>query len=185
MTSTPFKDLKAGAEFVFNGQRFIKTDRLSAEFKSNGKYLGFNPSSLVVQESATDETSQIKHMTSTELTIIENRFNTISRALFLINPGLEYSQLADELTALANEVNSYDGDSDELWEIGEGGHCYLADLITGAYWHYADWHKGQWSPEYAALSALGTVFSPGMAGGPEPESSEREVFDVMATMAAA
>lgn len=42
-----FSEVKTGQEFIFNGQRFIKTDRLSAEFKSNGKYLGFNPSSLV------------------------------------------------------------------------------------------------------------------------------------------
>ena len=42
-----FIDVPQGAEFIYNGQRFIKTGRLSAELKFNGKYLGFNPSTLV------------------------------------------------------------------------------------------------------------------------------------------
>ena len=38
----------------------------------------------------------------------------------------------------------------------------LMDLIVGAYWHYTEWHSGQWSKGYAALSALGRIYSPNM-----------------------
>jgi hypothetical protein len=37
----------------------------------------------------------------------------------------------------------------------------LADLIEAGYFHFMDWHAGQWSQEYQALSILGRIFQPG------------------------
>ena len=72
----------------------------------------------------------------------------------------DYERITDAIISLAHAVHGTD--DDDIWYIGEMGSFTLGDLIEGAYWHYTDWHKGQWSKEYAALSALGQIFSPGL-----------------------
>ena len=54
------------------------------------------------------------------------------------------------------------GSGYEIWDIGEGGECALAYFIIGAYWHYSEYHSGQSSKGYYALSLLGMVFDPNM-----------------------
>lgn len=80
---------------------------------------------------------------------------------------------------LANAVHDYQGDSDDLWYIGEYGACSLADFLVGAYWHYTEWHAGQASQSYVALCAIGQVFSPGMSG-PEDENPAYQALNEMA-----
>jgi hypothetical protein len=58
-----------------------------------------------------------------------------------------------------------------VWESEEFG-ISLDSLIIGAYCFCADYHGGQWSPEYRALSALGKVFRPG-------SSSLNEVYEAL------
>ena len=84
--------------------------------------------------------------------------------------NLDYDRVTDAIIILARAVHylddgssNPDDDHDRLWCIGEGGECDLADFIVGAYWHYTEWHDGQYSPTYAALCSLGTVFQPGMS----------------------
>jgi hypothetical protein len=55
-----------------------------------------------------------------------------------------------------------------VWESEEFG-ISLDSLIIGAYCFCADYHGGQWSPEYRALSALGKVFRPGSSSLNEEE----------------
>ena len=109
---------------------------------------------------------------------IKALFGVIDRSLFRINPTLDYSRITQALTKLANELTESDTD-ETVWCIGESGSCMLGDLIVGAYWHYTEWHKGQFSDEYAALCALGQVFSPGMSG---PED-DNEAYTALAEMA--
>jgi hypothetical protein len=79
--------------------------------------------------------------------------------------------LPEALIALAHSVR--DNETDEsTWSIGEHTEAPLGDLIVGAYWSLTEWHAGQSSPEYAALCALGEIFSPGMTGPPDPEDTE-------------
>jgi len=74
---------------------------------------------------------------------------------------MDYNRITDTLITLANVI--CDSETDEsTWWIGESGYFDLADLIAGAYWHYLEWHGGQSSKGYAALSALGQVFQPNM-----------------------
>ena len=74
---------------------------------------------------------------------------------------MDYGRITDTLIRLANVL--CDSETDEsTWSIGEGGFFSVDDLIVGAYWHYTEWHGGQSSKGYAALSALGQVFHPGM-----------------------
>ena len=117
---------------------------------------------------------------------IERYFRVIDRSLFFIDGTLDYDRLTAAITTLATLVHEFDGDTDEsesMWYIGEYGNCCLSDLIVGAFWHYTEWHGGQWSTGYAALSALGQVFSPGMTCGPEPDSCEYDVYVQMNDMA--
>jgi hypothetical protein len=52
---------------------------------------------------------------------------------------------------------------DEKWHIGEGGECCLDDFIAGAYWSFTEWHGGQYSDTYQALSELGRILNPNMS----------------------
>lgn len=73
------------------------------------------------------------------------------------------------LIALVEAIEGEDSDNDAWLYLGEGGDCCLSDFIPGAYWALTEWHAGQFSPEYAAMCALGRIFSPGMTCAPDSE----------------
>ena len=75
---------------------------------------------------------------------------------------MDYDRVTDVIITLAHTLRDTETD-ESIWYLGEGGELALDDLITGAYWHYSEWHSGIYSKGYAALSALGEVFSPGMS----------------------
>ena len=110
---------------------------------------------------------------------INRIFNVIDNSLFTINGTLDYGRVTEAIILLADQVHNFEGDSTELWHIGECGACCLDDLIIGAYWHYTDWHKGQYSKEYEALCALGRVFEPNMSTG----STDNEAYLALEAMA--
>lgn len=93
---------------------------------------------------------------------INRLFNTVNNSLFMTTGKLDYSRITDAIIKLSNEVIDFEGEGGDIWYIGEGGNCCLMDLITGAYWHYTEWHGGQYSKGYAALSVLGQIYSPNM-----------------------
>ncbi len=97
-----------------------------------------------------------------QLNNIKRLYRVINASLFLITGKLDYARITDATIALANAVHAFNGDSDDLWSIGECDACSLSDFIVGAYWHYCEWHAGMLSPSYGALCALGEVFNPGM-----------------------
>jgi len=103
-----------------------------------------------------------------------------------------YKQLADEITdsglfrlnkpspnlpeAFANLAGKIQDEDDIDWDHNESD-IDLSSLIAGAFWFYSDYHAGQSSPEYAALSMLSLIYSPSpIASGPEPDSSESTVY---------
>ena len=52
------------------------------------------------------------------------------------------------------------------------------DREAAIYWFANDWHGGQWSSLYSALST--SEYRPGMvARGPEPESMESMLYDAL------
>ena len=117
---------------------------------------------------------------------IARYFRVIDSSLFMVTGNLDYDRITDAIIKLANAVDEYDDDTESIWYIGEYGACCLSDLIVGAYWHFADWHGGQWSKGYAALSALGQVFQPGMTSIESERadgSSACEAYDALNTMA--
>lgn len=109
---------------------------------------------------------------------IERLFNVIDRSLFRIDGTLDYDRVTDALIKLANTIS--DTETDEtVWSIGEFGECNLGDLIVGAYWHFTEWHSGQWSKGYEALSALSRIFSPGMSSV-EPDNAAYQALEAIA-----
>ena len=124
--------------------------------------------SLLTQTTTTENKSMnaIKNM--------ERVHNVIENSLFMVTGKLDYDRVTDAIIVLANLVHGTD--DDEVWTIGEHGNCDLTGLLIGAYWHYTYSHTGQASKGYAALSALGLVYRPGMASGPEEGSTEADAF---------
>lgn len=56
----------------------------------------------------------------------------------------------------------------------------VEDVIEGLYWYCSDFHRGQNSLEYVALSRLSDVFHPGLlAHGPEPFSGGAIVYNLL------
>ncbi len=99
-----------------------------------------------------------------QLTDIKRVYKVIDSSLFNIKGTLDYDRVTDaviKLAGLSHTIELLD-DGYELWDIGEGGECALADFIIGAYWHYSEYHSGQSSKGYYALSLLGMVFDPNM-----------------------
>jgi hypothetical protein len=96
-------------------------------------------------------------------------FNTILKSsLFRLNgPQIDLCQVILDLCHAIKSEEETD------WSLGEGRECTLDSFLIGAYWSLSEWHGGRASPEYAALCAIGSIFSPGMASAPtsddEPE----------------
>lgn len=127
--------------------------------------------------------------TNRYLHAIDQLANEIDSMLHTTAPikPMDYAEITQAFIALANSVEFYpvpeNGDTSELWYLGEHNTAPLADLITGAYWHYTEWHAGQDSLSYAALSALGQVYTPNMATLDEDNYAEKATYDELATMA--
>jgi hypothetical protein len=92
---------------------------------------------------------------------IERLLRVVDYNVGCIHGTMDYSRITETITRLANMIADSET-SEETWWIESTYLCGLEDVITGAYWHYTEWHRGQDSPEYAALCALGKVYSPNM-----------------------
>ena len=97
-----------------------------------------------------------------EVKQIRRMFLTIDNSLFMTTGKLDYDRITEAITRLAELVKNDEGENESIWSIGEYRSCALPSLFVGAYWHYTEWHEGQYSDGYKALSALGRVFTPGM-----------------------
>ena len=95
-----------------------------------------------------------------------------------------YYDLVSAILELAEEINAYKGDTEAIWYLGEHTEFCLMDFIPAAYWHFAQWHGGQNSLEYRALSALGGIFTPNMSCEPEKDDPEYYAFITLGEIAA-
>lgn len=106
---------------------------------------------------------------------IERAFFRIMRSAMFRTDGKEID-LPAALIELGNAVA--DNDTDEsTWSLGEFLDCDLGSFFVGAYWSCSEWHAGRSSDSYAALCALGRVFSPGCTSGPEPDSADMDAYE--------
>jgi len=104
-------------------------------------------------------------------------YENIKRAMFTER---DYERTTRLIILLAAQLTEHE--TADVWWIGEDDEFDLASLVVGAYWHYTEWHGGQRSLEYRALSALGQIFSPGMTTGPE-EGGELYAYGMLADLA--
>lgn len=116
---------------------------------------------------------------------IEKLHSEIEQLIFYRNqPSNAYELATDKLIELCGLINSYDdGETENIWYIGESGNCTVDSLLAGAYWHYVEWHGGQDSVSYRALCAIGSIFNPGCSDGVENETSEEDVYIMLNDMA--
>jgi hypothetical protein len=114
---------------------------------------------------------------------IERLYNVAYASIFTFTGKLSYDRVTDCLIKLANEIMETDTDESLWWGIGEFDEAGLDGLIIGAYWHYSEWHGGQSSKGYAALSALGRIYWPNMETGPEPDTGEHCAYEMLNLMA--
>ena len=101
-------------------------------------------------------------------------FNRIMTSdMFRVNgPAIDLPEAVEAL------VDAVENEDDEAWySLGECLECTLPNLIGGLYWSFSEWHGGQFSPEYRALSALGRIYDPGMTDGPENGSGEEVAYE--------
>ena len=111
---------------------------------------------------------------------IEQRTVELDRALFYTGCGFSYDELTHCIISLANVVK----DADEVdWFVNEDSGVSLDSLIVGAFWHYSEWHDGQYSDSYLALCALGSIYSPSMECGCDEDTPEHDVYMQLAEMA--
>jgi len=114
------------------------------------------------------------------LATITTLHKQITQSILTIEPSLTYDEIREKFIELCNAL--HDTETDEtVWSIGEFDHATLDDLIIGAFWHYSEWHTGQFSPEYMTYCVLGTIYSPNMECA--PENSEDSGFDVYHALA--
>ena len=128
---------------------------------------------------------RVKTMYKTPTQDIEVMYSDICTQVFTVDQSDSYEEITQKIITLANAVHSFDMSDDgyEIWSIGEFTEASLEYFIIGAYWHFTEWHDGQWSSGYAALSALGEVFSPGMSSL-DDSSIEYEVYMCLNKLAA-
>jgi hypothetical protein len=92
----------------------------------------------------------------------------------------DYEKTLKRVIKLADTI--YATDTDEtVWYLGEFDYG-LDGILFGTYCYASDYHGGQNSLEYAALSAVGTVFPPGMTSGVEEGSSAEMWYEGLAEM---
>jgi glutathione S-transferase len=93
---------------------------------------------------------------------------------------MSYERITETLIKLADTIMASDT-SEETWWLGDD--YSLPDVLVGAYWHYTEWHGGQWSQGYSALSAIGQVFDPGMNCLDDDNYSEMDIYSALNDMA--
>ena len=88
----------------------------------------------------------------------------------------DYQETTQNFIDLCDEIM----EEEETDWYREDENAYSLDcLIVGAFWHYTEWHGGQDSIEYQALSALGKIFDPNMSM-PETDNLIYQQLNAMA-----
>ena len=103
---------------------------------------------------------------TTRAEIRQKGFETLFNNILSAADSGDYHKTTRGIILLGDQLTEHESIGTWL-DIGEFGEFTLSDLVIGGYWFYAEYHGGQNSPEYRALSSLGGIFSPGMSNGPE------------------
>jgi hypothetical protein len=111
-----------------------------------------------------------------KITEIKKLYKEIEDSIFTIAPVYDYNDLASQFILLCEALIEYKGETEDWAYWGESSLCPITDLISGAFWHYSEWHSGQTSASYAALSALGKMYKPNTECAPEEDAKNSQAF---------
>ena len=112
---------------------------------------------------------------------IERLRAIVERAITRTDSTLDYPRTLEAIERLAKEVSETETGVD-VWYLGECTYS-LDSILVGSYWHLVEWHAGGSSDSYRAMCAVGSIFKPGFADGPEPNSCELDVYVELNNMA--
>lgn len=110
---------------------------------------------------------------------IERVYKLIFNSVFTVTGNLDYERLGDAVELLCELLVSFDAEDCEQWYIDPYCSCSLGDMIVGLYWHYVEWHGGQYSTSYRVLCRLGQIYKPNMSCEPEEGTSEHDAYSLM------
>ena len=102
---------------------------------------------------------------------IETRHWELEKLYSKINTAGEkqdYPMVVQLIRLLAYNIRQNETETVGTWYIGEDDTATdfnFLDLLIGSYWFFADYHGGQASIEYQALSQLSLIFKPGPISG--------------------
>ena len=71
---------------------------------------------------------------------IENTFKAVHQMMG--NPE-QYLDVTEQIILLADQIDSFEGEGEEIWYIGEGLEFGLTDFLVGAYWHFQNGMGGK------------------------------------------
>jgi hypothetical protein len=87
----------------------------------------------------------------------------------------DYQGYMDSLIALCENIDSTPEDTLDYWY----DEYSLWDLIDASYFHFCEYHEGQYSRSYEALSALSKVYKPSPLGQYEESNGLKESIDFL------
>jgi hypothetical protein len=103
-----------------------------------------------------------------------NRQALLEQTFQAIETG-DYQTYMSSLIALCENIDSTPDIRYDYWYEEYS----LSDLIDASYFHFAEYHEGQHSRSYEALSALSKVYKPSPLGQYEESSSLKESIDYL------
>lgn len=112
-------------------------------------------------------------------TPLQQLHHNIMQSIMTTTPVFGYESLHEKIIELC-ELISEENDVD--W-FDEQCDYYLSDLVVAAFWHYTEWHGGQYHETYKALSSLSLIYDPGMSCGCESDSSEEIIYNQLQELA--
>jgi len=108
---------------------------------------------------------------------IKQLHKVCERALFQTDTTLDYVRALQAVALLAEWVEEYDGEGEDLWHLDGLGLADIGSLFVGSYWYTVHWQSADQVDLMAMQFHVGSVFSPGMTDGPEPDSCEQDVYE--------
>lgn len=117
---------------------------------------------------------------------IERLFNVVDANVFMTTGTLDYPRIREasiKMLRLVDEYESPNMEAFELWSIGEYGDCHMDALIVALFWHSADYLDDGCTASCELNTAASAVFSPGMSGRPEADTSEEIAYRMLGHVA--
>ena len=113
-------------------------------------------------------------MRDRNLSKLERYSGVVERSLFRLGNTLSYERTIDAIIKLSKCVK--EASEEHKDKIFNSDSYSIEQFLVGAYHFFCDYHGGQFSKEYEALSCISFVYNPGMSGI-DQDSLEYHVYE--------